>query len=715
MSITRLGLTRLATAVSCALFGGAALAQQSGTVSDSAKLEEVLVTASKTGENSIQKTPIAVTAISADSLENAHAGDVHDLAQLVPGLQVAQTDAFAQIFVRGVGSNNVFNGSDPSVTVHVDGVYYARPFMQFADFLDVERVEVLRGPQGTLYGRNSVGGTVNIISREPGNTFDAAVSASAGNYSLLDNMIYLSGPIAGDVVTASIAAAHSEHDAYRKNIVASGNDVDDLESDAVRGQVRVRLGDRVVATTRADYASRDQDIVGFSMLRQPFNATTNSILGNYDKVALDLPNHAVVRLWGVSEDIAADLTDSLQLRSVTSYRESELRAVEDGDATNESRTEVRLGERQHQFSEELNLVGRFDRLETIVGLFYFTERVHSASSVTLPLNGLLADFKPITDTEALGVFAQGTYHFTDQWSLTLGARYSDETKEFDQRIVRYNTGTGAVLGAPISYHGERSFNSTTPKVSLNWSPTDTLMLYAGATRGFKSGGFNFNSANPRQGFDPETLWSYEAGLKSELLDRRVRLNLTAFRYDYKDLQVNGFIAVGQTDIVNAATAKVDGAELELAAIPIESLRLSANVAWLDAKYERYPNAPVPGGGSIDASGNRLNYAPEWSASLSAQYTHDLSSGAALYLRSAYSWKDDAFYTPINSSIVGQEAYGVVDASLGYRSPQEQWDIELYGRNLSDEQYLTNVYTASAVPAGIPGAPRTYGVRVRWKY
>jgi iron complex outermembrane receptor protein len=697
-----------------ALFSTLAFAQE-GAVEQPRGVEEVVVTATKTGESNVQRTPIAISALSSNALEQAHASDVRDLTQLVPNLQVAQTDAYAQIFLRGVGSNNVFNGSDPSVTVHVDGVYYARPFMQFADFLDVQRVEVLRGPQGTLYGRNSIGGTLNIISRPPGDTLEAAATVSGGDFSLFDASAYLSGPVAGDTVGASVAAAHNEHGPYRDNIVASGNDVDDLQSDAVRGQLRVQMFDNVAATTRADYASREQNVVGFSMLRLPFDATTNSILGDYDKVALNLPNRSVVRLWGVSEDIEVGISDSMQLRSITSYRENTLSAQEDGDATDQSRTEVRLGESQHQFSEELNLIGRSERLEYILGLFYFTEKVHTASSVTLPLASLLADFHPVTDTEAVGVFAQGTYHFSDQWSLTAGARYSDEDKEFNQQIVRFNTATGAILGVPIVYAGKRSFSSVTPKVSLNWSPTSDLMLYMSATRGFKSGGFNFNSANASQGFEPETLWSYELGVKSEWLSRRLRLNLTGFRYDYEDLQVNSFIAVGQTDIVNAAIARVQGVELELAALPIESLRLSANLAWLDATYTHYPNAPVPGGGFIDASGNQLNYSPEYSASVRAEYTHQLSNAGAIYLSGDYAWKDDAFYTPVNDPIVGQDAYAVVNASLGYRSLGGDWTVELYGRNLADEQYLTNVYTASAVPAGIPGAPRTYGVRVSWKH
>jgi iron complex outermembrane recepter protein len=702
-------------AVSGALYTGIAMGGSAvWAQAPSDALPEITVTAMKMGESKLQQTPLAVSALPADTLDRAHATDAHDLVQLVPSLQVAQTDAYAQIFLRGVGSNNVFNGSDPSVTVHVDGVYYARPFMQFADFLDVQRVEVLRGPQGTLYGRNSIGGTINIISRQPGDNVEASAAVGGGNFSTLDASGYLSGPILEGKLSASLAASHNEHDAYRDNIVPGGKGVDDSDSDAFRGQLRFTPFESITAITRADYASRDENIVGFSILQQPFNAMTNSILGDFDKVALNLPNRSAVNLWGVSQEVQVEFTDTLQLRSITAYRENSIGAQEDGDATDQSLTEVRLGERQHQFSEELNLVGKLARLDYLFGVFYFTEDAQTSSSVTLPAAGVFADFRPETNTDSVGIFTQGTYHFSDQWAFTAGARYSDEDKDFGQRITRFRIATGAVVGAPVVYSGTRSFNSVTPKASLSWAPTADIMLYVSATRGFKSGGFNFNSANPSQGFNPETLWSYEVGAKTQWLERRVQANFTGFHYDYKDLQVSSFITAGQTDITNAATAKVDGIELELLAMPIQPLRLSANVTWLDAKYDSYPNAPVPGG-VLNASGNRLNYSPKYSGSARGEYTFKLANGGGAYIGADYSWYDDAFYTAANNPIVGQEAYGVVNAALGYRSPDARWTAEVYGRNLGDEDYLTNVYTASVVPAGIPGAPRTYGVSLRWTY
>jgi len=696
---------------SCA--AGALAAEAPGAGSD-VQIDEVIVTANKSGAASVQRTPIAVTALSADALGAAHVSDVRDLGQLVPNLSVSRFSTYAQIYIRGVGSNNSFNGSDPSVTVHADGVYLARPFAQFSNFLDVQRVEVLRGPQGLLYGRNSVGGTINIISRKPTDDFAARASALVGNYSLVDLGGFVSGPLIPERLEASLAASYVNHDPYRKNIVASGNDVDDEDSRAVRGQLRAQLSDAIEATTRADYARSEQRLAGFSVLQAPFDAATNSILGNYHRVALNLPQTSNTRLWGISEDIEAKLSDSLTLKSLTAYRKSRAHSQQDGDATDQDLQQVRLGEDARQFSQEFNLIGRAEHLEYVVGLFYFDERTKTDSSITLPPQNARALFNPVTDTKAYAAYAQATYQLNDVLAIVAGGRYSHEKKDFTQLIDRRVLSTNA-QGPITAYQASRTFSSFTPKIGINWTPTSDILVYVSATRGFKSGGFNFNSANATQGFDPETLWSYEAGVKSQFLDRRLQMNLTAFRYDYKNLQVNAFIRPGATDIVNAATARVNGAELEIVAKPVRGLDLTANFAVLDATYRRYPAAPIGGAATIDASGNRLNNAPKFTMNLAAQYTYPLAGGDSVYARGEYSRRSQSYFTVLNSPLIGQDAYDLVNASLGYTSKDGRWTAEVWGRNLGDEEYVVNVYTNGPVPSGIPGAPKTYGVRLVWNY
>ncbi|KRB85308.1 hypothetical protein ASE00_00420 [Sphingomonas sp. Root710] len=698
-------------AVAAMLAATPALAQDAPAADEG--IADIIVTANKTGESSVQRTPIAISAFSGEALADAHIVSTKDLGQVVPSLSVSQFSTYAQIYIRGVGSNNSFNGSDPSVTVHADGVYLARPFAQFMTFLDVERVEVLRGPQGTLYGRNSAGGTINIISRTPGNDVRARFAASAGNYGLIDVGGYVGGPIVEDKVQASLAASYVHHDDYRENIVASGNDVDNENSRAIRGQLRLTLADGIVATTRADYALSKQRIPGFSVLQTTFDPATNSILGNYKKVALDFPQFSRTRIWGVSEDVEFELSDNATLKSLTAYRDSNSTSQQDGDATDQALLTVNLGERAKQFSQEFNLVGSAGNLDYVLGLFYFNEKVRTNSFLGQPARDLRATFRPYTHTRAYAGYAQGTYRFSDSLSAVLGARYSEEKKDFTQSIDRRFVTTNVALPL-ISYAASRKFNSFTPKIGLNWTPTQAILAYASVTRGFKSGGFNFNSANAAQGFDPETLWAYEIGLKTRLLDNRLIANVSAFRYDYKDLQVNAFISPGVTDIVNAASATVKGVELELTAKPVPGLDLTANFAYLDATYKDYPAAPIGGTATIDASGNRLNNAPKFTMNFSAQYEHELGGDYSAYVRGEYSRRSQTYFTVINSPLVGQDGYGLVNAAVGVKAGKA-WTFELWGRNLTKREYVLNVYTSGPVPSGIPGAPRTYGARLSWNY
>jgi iron complex outermembrane receptor protein len=688
-----------------------ALAQDNTANSDG--VADIIVTANKTGESSVQRTPIAISAFSGEALADAHIVSTKDLGQIVPSLSVSQFSTYAQIYIRGVGSNNSFSGSDPSVTVHSDGVYLARPFAQFMTFLDVERVEVLRGPQGTLYGRNSAGGTINIISRTPGNDLKARFAASGGNYGLVDLGGYVSGPIVADKVQASLAASYVHHDDYRHNIVASGNDVDNENSRAIRGQLRLTLADGITATTRADYALSKQRIPGFSVLQTTFDPVTNSILGNYDKVALDLPQFSRTRIWGVSQELEFELGSNTTLKSLTAYRDSDSTSQQDGDATDQALLTVNLGERAKQFSQEFNLVGTIGQLDYVLGLFYFDEKDRTNSFLGQPARDLRATYRPYTHTRAYAGYVQGTYHFTDTLSLVAGARYSEEKKDFTQSIDRRFVSTNVALPF-ITYDASRKFNSFTPKVGLNWAPTPAILAYASVTRGFKSGGFNFNSANAAQGFNPETLWSYEAGLKTRLLNNKLLANFSLFRYDYKDLQVNAFISPGVNDIVNAATARVKGAEVELTAKPVNGFDLTANFAYLDAAYRKYPAAPIGGAATIDASGKRLNNAPKFTMNVAAQYEHELRGDLSAYVRGEYSRRSQTYFTVVNSPLIGQDAYGLVNAAVGIKSGKS-WTFELWGRNLTKREYVLNVYTSGPVPSGIPGAPRTYGARLNWNY
>ncbi len=722
-NLTKYGFSLGAT---CCLVCPGALAQTASqqTVSADAdqssqeQLDVIVVTATKTGATQLQSTPVAISAVTSETLDRTGVDDIRDLAQLTPSLQIAQNAAFSQVYIRGIGSNNVFAGSDPSSTIHVDGVYIARPAAGLSNFLDVERVEVLRGPQGTLYGRNSVGGTINIISKQPGNQFEAKGQLTVGNYGLRRGELYASGPVVDDKVAASFSLSRSVRDGYLENIAIPGNRVDDEDVISGRVQVRVQPTDQFDITFRADYSYADEALAGNIKLleRSPADPLVNTILGDYRKVALNRESTTSRKLWGFAADAKLEISPMVTLSSLTAYRGSTIKAANDTDATAQ---EIRLTEQfedQTQFSQEFNVSGSSDTISYIAGLYYFDENIEADAGVSNFVPGVRGSPNPLVHTKAWAGYGQATYYVAPGLGFTAGIRYTAEDKNFIQRFSVVNLSTGAFLPRyPLTYQTDDTYKAWTPRFGIEFQATDNLFVFASATKGFKSGGFNFASQNPNQGYAPETLWSYEAGVKSEFLDNRVRINATGFWYDYSDLQVQSFITPGVIDITNAADARVRGLELELLAKPTRGLSIGGNLAYLDAKYRNYTNALLPGNIPFDASGNRLNSAPEWAYNIYGQYDHELDNSGTLYVRGEYNWKSRQYYSAENRAAESQASFGLINASLGYIAPGDRWRVMAFGRNLANKEYVTTTATFTGPVSGRVGEPRTYGLRLSFNY
>jgi iron complex outermembrane receptor protein len=714
------------------ILSSTARAQQTTTAKSgdaSEGLQEIIVTATKTGETQAQKTPIALSVYSTDQLNNSVANNIKDLVALTPSLNVSQTTASAEIFIRGIGSNNVFNGSDPDVTMQADGVYIARAFGQFADFLDVSRVEVLRGPQGTLYGRNAVGGTINVISRAPTDDFSAKVQTTLGNFSLLQTQGYVSGPLVRGLLDASLSVNYLTHSPWEDNLVAGRPGLVDANHGGVRGQIRLRLNDKVEMTTRADWSKFDESFDSSTHLLAPYAPAplATSIVGDYTHVALGSPQLNHEQIWGISEDINAELNDWLSLKSITAFRNSWYKLTLDGDGTE---LPINLGYQSDfskQFSQELNLVAKREHFDGVAGLYFFNEHETSLIYSKLPAPGpnLQNLTEPDAHARSYAAFAQGTYHLFDTVGLTVGVRYTQDRKQLDQFYTRNVLSLGVPLpGFPFIGTSVRHFHATTPKFGVEWQALPDMLVYATATRGFKSGGTNYAASNAAAlSFSPEFIWSYEAGAKTEWLDHRLRLNLTGFLYDYSNLQVQALLGPGVTTIGNAATAKIKGAELETTVEPIPRLVLTANYSLLDARYTRFDNASVPGAlkpyligspnlnpdGTYDASGNRLSAAPRNSASASAQYGWSVSGGTP-FLRAEYYWQSRVEYDPSNAPIMSQRAYSLINAFAGFDG-DSKWGVHFFVKNLTDTHYLIFITANGQVPAGNAAAPRTYGVQL----
>lgn len=708
---------------------GAQLTTPSSSADEIAGLQEIVVTATKTGATEVQKTPIALSVYSADQLNNSAANNIKDLVALTPNLNISQTTASAEIYIRGIGSNNVFNGSDPDVTMQSDGVYIARAFSQFADFLDVSRVEVLRGPQGTLYGRNAVGGTINVISRAPTDDFEAKTQVTLGDFSLLQTQGYVSGALIKGLLDASLSVNYVTHSPWEDNIVAGQPGLDDANHGGVRAQLRLQPTDKVDMTTRVDWSKADEYFDASAHLLAPYARAplATSIIGDYTRTALDTTQLNHEEIWGISEDINAAINDWLSLKSITAYRDSWYRLTVDGDGTELLINSGYQADLSKQFSQELNLVAKRDHFDGVAGLYFFNEHEISEIYSDLPAPGpnLQNLVKPDAYARSYAAFAQGTYHLFDTVGLTAGVRYTEDRKELDQYYTRDVLSLGIPLhGFPFIDTSVRHFHATTPKFGIDWQALPDVLMYATATRGFKSGGTNYAASNAAAlSFAPEYIWSYEAGAKTEWLDRRLRVNLTGFVYDYSNLQVQSLLGPGVTTIANAATAKIKGAELETTVEPIPRLVLTANYSLLDARYTRFDAASVPASltpflagspdlnpnGTFNATGDRLSAAPHDSASATAQYAWNMPGGKP-FLRGEYYWQSRAYYDPSNAPIMSQKAYGLANAFAGFDS-DSKWNVHFFVKNLTDTHYLIFIAAITVVPSGVAAAPRTYGVQL----
>jgi iron complex outermembrane receptor protein len=681
--------------------------------------ETVTVTATKTGAADIQATPIAVTALSAATLQQLGVQSVEGLVGFVPTLTVSYDSDRPMVTIRGIGTNIVRAGSDPSSTIHLDGVYLARPAMVLMDFLNVERVEVLRGPQGTLYGRNSVGGTINIVTREPTNTLETSARLTAGNYNKYRAEGAVSGPLIKDKVMGNFAFVRGDRAGFMKDLNHPDHSLGSEDTWAGRGQLRFVFGTHNELLLSGDYARFEGVPMGFKPIvaKPGFSAQAgcsapncfDSLPGLWEVRESDLAVGQNIQ-GGGSAKLAIRLNDTTTLNSLTAYRSSNLRISLDGDSTERSLLAVDFDDRQHQVSEEVTIVRRAPTLTWIGGAFLFDEDNRGPVMITLYGPGVQQRPDSTVTTRASALFGQATYQMSHRVSLTGGLRYTNEAKHLANTGGVYRLGT-TTLANPASFYDfvdRATYDAWTPKVSVQARATPETFFYVSATRGFKSGGFN-NSTEPGLRYSPEFAWSYEGGLKNTLAGGRVHVNTAVFYTDLQDLQVQALIRPGLIDISNAASATIRGVELEAAAAG-RGVHLAGNLSWLDAAYGPYL-AVGTGGVTGNAAGNRLNNAPEWSGSGSAVYEFGTGQAGTVSVRGDASWQSRVFFTPFNDAIETQRAYALVHLRAGFGPRQRQWEIAVYARNIRNTEYITS--TTSGAPtaiAGRPGEPREWGTQ-----
>ncbi|MGV3729706.1 MAG: TonB-dependent receptor [Sphingopyxis sp.] len=736
----------MTAAVMATAFTDPALAQDAGGDIGG---EDIVVTAQRRGE-SIQDIPIAVTALSGDELSERNYRGLADLDGVAPSLNISTYAATTRINIRGIGNTNTSPGSDGSVALYKNGVYVARSVEGGAGFFDMERIEVLRGPQGDLYGRNATGGAISIISRRPGDTLGGHVELGFGNYDQRRLEAAIDLPLASTLRTR-IAVAGEKRDGYGTNL-ATGTDVDDANNRAIRATLVFEPSSDFEVTLIGEYY-RSRDRAGpFSY----FGNTNPGLLpgqtvgggvapptrleGNL-LVAIDPRNISNEQdpfsrqtVYAATGSIVWRVAPGIELNSITGFRDTSYFFKSELDATTALyRTDipdlngfVQIEDSQ-QFSQELLLIGdgsglfsQDDRFEWLLGASYFQEDVLSYASIGLapnpPVFGIRAGGDQ--DITSYAVFGRFTWRPTPKLGITAGLRYSHEKRdavEFGDRILS-GVPEGTLVFPPLcgglcAKADSDSSSALTPRFVLEYQPTDDLLLYAQATRGFRSGGFSMGQFAPA--YDPEFVWSYEAGAKFTTADRSFRLNLAAFQYQYDNLQISttraGFIRTS-----NAADSKVRGVEAEAVLAPHRDLSFDIGYTYLDARFKELVETDNITGGLVDLSGNRLPNTAKHSVSVGANWGIDAGFGT-ITLRGELRYKDDVFLDFYNRDVQEQKGYALVNASVRLASRDDRWSVDIFGRNLTDKTIATTIFlsTGSGFPRnGLLAPPRTFGVRFR---
>lgn len=686
---------------------------------------EVKVTSQKRLQN-ISDVPASVIAFSAEDLAAARAEDASALRTLVPGLVFDQVSGFSQVYLRGIGADFYAPGFNHSVAVYVDGIYV--PFNQVMDqsFLDVERVEVMKGPQGTLYGRNATAGAINIITRKPPDMPVLEVSAKAMNF----NGWGLSGRAAGsitDQLNANLAFEHSTRNAWVRNVQGPG--LEDAERRGIRGKLHYHNADGtgIEAELGLHYLANDSPELTAANQFAPnsIGASASVVTGGLVPDGLQSDRRAVVFNDINSTNESREQGVSLRLRvpfagfdlvSISGLNDVTIGAAADYDATS-APLAFFAGELTDKiFTQEFQLVSnRGTPMDWLMGVYFLdsssAEDTLDTPSQTMP--GMIDTLYNASDATAYAAFADATYHFNDAWALTAGGRYSRE--QVTHRPIRIN-------GALVSARDSAEWNDFSPRLGLQYHWGENR-LYATLSRGFKSGSFNLVNANDLAAVDPETLIAAEIGWKTRLPRHQVHFEAIWFNYDYTDLQV-GFSesSASPGELQNADKAVVRGVDLTLTATPLERLNVQVGLSWLaEAEYQRYTNGsaflPAATGFTVTTtnfSGNRMARTPELTYNIRLDYTQPLSAGR-LVLGVGWYHSDSYFFSAQNTGNAEQPDFDLLNARVGFHTANDRWSVSAWGKNLSDSHYFCSKSIVMLGIIGCYGEPRTYGLEIAYQF
>ena len=717
----------LAAAASGTFFVALPAAAQDEVAASEEGSGEIIVTARRRDERLID-VPIAVTAISGAALEARGALDLTDVQSVAPNVTLETsrgTNSTLSAFIRGIGQQDPVSGFEQGVGIYLDDVYLNRPQAAVLDIYDVERIEVLRGPQGTLYGRNTIGGAVKYVTRRLPDDPELKLRGTLGTDKQADLVVSASLPL-GDVARIGASGARLSRGGFGDNPTTG---LENYNKDVWAARGTLELGGQgapVLIRITGDY-TRDKSNPRGGHRLIPSQFTAAPVLDDVfdSRGALNSPVQDV-EAYGVAFNVTAELSDRLTLRSISAWREDDSASPIDFDALPTVDVDVPALYNNSQISQEFQLLLDAGRLNGMVGFYYLSAQADTAFDVRLfsTFAGLTAFTNAQVDTETYAVFGDFTFDFTDQLSLSLGGRYTWDERE--AKILRQNFlgggspvfgGAGVPFGAPgTNFTGNRSFKKFTPRASLSFKPTPDHNIYASFSQGFKGGGFDprgvgvnapdLNGNGIREdseiaaflSFRPESVDSYEIGYKASLFDRRLSLAIAAFRMDYTDVQIPGSAGcvVGGLPtfcgvITNAGKARFQGVELEATARVTDGLTLSGAFGYIDAEYKEYITQ-IAGRGPVDVADFReVQNTPKVTATGTIAYSTALGSGD-LGLSSTLSYRSKTFQFEIPNPFLDQDGYALVDASIIYTAEGGRWSLGLHGKNLTDKEYKTSGYT-----------------------
>ncbi len=728
-----LGLA-LAAASIAGVTAPAALAQTAPSV-ESANSDEIVVTAQRREER-LQDVPISITALGTEALSDAHITNINELRGTVPGLSVssgAQFGGSGVFSMRGVSGQLVALGASGGTAFYLDGVYLPGTLASVFSLDDVERVEVLRGPQGTLYGRNSTGGAINVITREPSDTLTGGIDASYGDYNNTRVAGSISGPLGGGF-SGGFAGTVENRDSFYTNVV-TGVEGQEHEDHNARASLRweneagtfdARLSAYYAEATGADYFKR------FALGALNYGTAGGGLFTNaVDTYESEIPRSAELREivnQGGGLVMNYELSPQWTLTSITGFHKLNGDFVFDNDATAVAFAIALSQNETESFSQEFRGVFTGERLRAAVGANLYHEDGSFASSINiLPLANLASTsfHEPYSTStlDAYAAFAQIEYDATDRLTLIVGGRYNYETRDYTIDL------TGAIPAPPpgSSVAGNDSEGKFLPSIGVNYDVSEDVLLYAKVSEGYLSPGFNYYAGNPPPAvftaesvlFDAEDLWAYEVGLKSQYFDRQVTLNLAAFYSDYSDIQVRTVFGAGQAVTNNAEAATIMGVDAEVSWNVTDALTISANATYQEATFDKFcePTGITTGScpvGSSDRSGNDLPFAPSWVTGVRADYSAPITSALTLNTNLSYSYQSGEHFTTANLPLVANDGWTRIDARVGLQLESGP-EFYIYGRNLADERFIGVSAAIGGNSTGALNDPRTYGAGVRYHF